>query len=134
MNQSATRTVAVVLDSAFGSRLSSLAQRAAVWIVDSSDNRPAIEAIWNARRKQGVSADVTVFRAIPGLSAEEHLSGVLRSIQMDTDIDDDAPPLEWVEVYGIESSEEIESLLRARGFGGSAPLSEGFRARMRREG
>ncbi len=134
MNQSPARTVAIVLDPDFGPRLSSLAQRVAVWVIDSSGNRPAIESLWSARRKEHAAYDVTVFRAIPGLSPEDHFAGVLRSVQKDEGIDDEAPALEWVEVYGLESSASIESLLRERGFGGSAPLAEGFRARMRREG
>ena len=134
MSVSTGRTVAVVLDASFGSRVASLAERAAVWIVDSVDNRPAIEALWGARRSRQAAYDVTVFREIPGLSPEDHLAGVLRSIEMDTDVDDEQPPLEWVEVYGVEASPTIESALRARGFGGAAPLPDGFRARMRREG
>ena len=136
MNSSGTRTVAIVLDSSFAARLASLADRAAVWIVDSETNRPAIEALWTARRIQQASYDVTVFRPIPDLSSEEHLVGVLRSIQRHTDAQDDEErvPLEWIEVYGIDPSPTIETLLRANGFGGSAPLSNGFRARKRREG
>jgi hypothetical protein len=134
VNVSTGRTIAVVLDPAFAARLTPLAERAAVWIVDSAGNRPAIEALWGARRSRQATYDVTVFREIPGLSLEDHLSGVLRSIEIDTTIDDEQPPLEWVEVYGIEASPTIESALRARGFGGAAPLPDGFRARMRREG
>ena len=127
------RTVAVVLDTTFSSRLASLASRAAVWIVDSDDNRPAIEALWSARRSRQATYDVTVFREIPGLTIEEHLSGVLRSIETDTGIDEDRPPLEWIEVYGTATSDTIGSMLHAHGFGGTAPLADGFRARMRRE-
>ena len=127
------RTIAVVLDPAFASRLPSLAERAAVWIVDSDENRPAIEALWSARRSRHATYDVTVFREIPGLSPEDHLAGVLRSIEMDTDVDEERPPLEWVEVYGVEARQEIDSVLRARGFGGVAPVADGFRARVRRE-
>jgi hypothetical protein len=76
---------------------------------------------------------VTVFREIPGLSPEDHLAGVLRSIEIDTDVDEERPPLEWVEVYGVEASQEVGSVLRARGFGGTAPVTDGFRARVRRE-
>ena len=127
------RTVAIVLDPAFSSRLASLAERVAVWIIDSEENRPAIEALWSARRTRHATYDVTVFREIPGLSVEDHLVGVLRSIEMDTGLEEDLPPLEWVEVYGVEATEMIGSLLRTRGFGGTAPLGEGFRARRRRE-
>ena len=127
------RTVAIVLDPAFSSRLASLAERVAVWIVDSDENRPAIEALWSARRTRHATYDVTVFREIPELSVEDHLAGVLRSIEMDVGVDEDLPPLEWVEVYGVEENETIGSVLRARGFGGTAPLAEGFRARRRRE-
>jgi len=131
-----TRTVAIVLDPSFAARLASLADRAAVWIVDSAMNRPAIEALWTARRIQQASYDVTVFRPIPDLSSEEHLMGVLRSIQRHADAVDEEErvPLEWIEVYGIAPSPAIEALLRANGFGGSAPLSDGFRARKRRDG
>ena len=104
-----------------------------MWIVDSDDNRPAIEALWNARRRNQVTCDVTIFRAIPGLSTEDHLDGVLRSIETEADVEEERPALEWVEVYGLAANESVESLLRARGFGGSAPLPDGFRARMRRE-
>jgi hypothetical protein len=134
VTHSGARTVAVVLDASFSSRLPSLAERVAVWIVDSSENRPAIEALWSARRTRQATYDVTVFREIPGLSVEDHLAGVLRSIEMDTGVDEELPPLEWVEVYGVEPSDSIGSLLRARGFGGHAPLADGFRARKRREG
>ena len=133
VNSFGMRTVAIVLDPSFASRLSSLADRAAVWIVDSSDNRPAIEALWTARRVQQAAYDVTVFRPIPDLSSEDHLGGVLRSIERHADSDDEAPPLEWIEVYGLASSPAIESLLRRNGFGGTAPLSDGFRARKRRD-
>ncbi len=133
MSVHSARTIAVVLDPAFASRLPSLAERAAVWIVDSDENRPAIEALWTARRSRQATYDVTVFREIPGLSPEDHLAGVLRSIELDTDVDEERPPLEWVEVYGVEASQEVGSVLRARGFGGTAPVTDGFRARVRRE-
>ena len=128
------RTVAVVLDPSFSSRLSSVAERVAVWIIDSAANRPAIEALWSARRTRQATYDVTVFREIPGLPIEDHLSGVLRSIEKDAGVDDELPPLEWVEVYGVDATDAIGSLLHARGFGGTAPLADGFRARKRREG
>ena len=130
---SPTRTIAIVLDLEFGTRVASLAERVAVWIVDSDANRPAIEALWNARRTRQVTCDVTIFRPIPGLSTGDHLDGVLRSIDTEADAEEERPELEWIEVYGLEVDESIESLLRARGFGGSAPLRDGFRARMRRE-
>lgn len=133
MTTSQARTIAIVLDPEFATRVTSLAERVAVWIIDSDANRPAIEALWNARRTRQATCDVTIFRPIPGLSTEDHLDGVLRSIETDADVEEEQPPLEWVEVYGVEANESIESLLRARGFGGSAPLPDGFRARLRRE-
>ena len=70
VSQPTPRTVAIVLDPGYSSRLASLAARAAVWIVDSPENRPAIESLWTARRTRGAEYDVTVFRTIPGLSNE----------------------------------------------------------------
>jgi hypothetical protein len=127
------RTVAVVLDERFSWRLSALAERVPVWIIDSADNRPAIESLWDARRKRSAGYDVTVFRAVPELSTEDHLAGVLRSV--DSHRDDESAPgrFQVVEMYGIEMTESIRSVLRRRGFDGIEPVGDGYRARLRDE-
>lgn len=122
------RTVAIVLDPAFSSRLESLAARAAVWIVDSPENRPAIESLWTARRTRGAGYDVTVFRTIPGLSPEEHVDGVLRSVEKQVDPDEPKATVSAIEVYGSDMTDAMRSAFHARGYTTLEPLGDGFRA------
>ena len=122
------RTVAVVLDIGFGSRLASLAERAAVWIVDSSENRPTIESLWTARRTRGATYDVTVFRMIPGLAAEDHIDGVLRSAGVHVDPDEPLAPVGSVEVYGAELTGAMRAMFGRHDYSRFDPLDAGFRA------
>jgi hypothetical protein len=123
-----SRTVAVVLDPAFSSRLASLAQRAAVWIVDSPENRPAIESLWTARRTRGAEYDVTVFRSIPELSAEAHIEGVVRSVGKRENAADEDATVGTIEVYGTGMSEAMRSTFEKHGYTRMELLGEGFRA------
>ena len=123
------RTVAIVLDPAFTSRLASLAERAAVWIVDSQENRPAIETLWTARRTRGAMYDVTVFRMIPGLGPEQHVGGVLQSVEMRPDADEPAVPTGAVEVHGAALTDAMRSTFEAYDYRVLDLLDDGFRAR-----
>ncbi len=122
------RTVAIVLDPDFSSRLATLAARAAVWIVDSPGNRPAIESLWTARRTRGAEYDVTVFRTIPGLSPEEHVDGVVRSVEKQAGPDERDATVRAIEVYGGDMTAAMRSAFHARGFTTLEPLDDGFRA------
>ena len=125
----APRTVAIVLDPAFASRLPPLAERAAVWIVDSQENRPAIEALWTARRTRGAMYDVTVFRMIPGLTPEQHVGGVMRSVEMRPESDEPAAATGAVEVHGAALTDAMRSTFEAYDYRLLDPLDDGFRAR-----
>ncbi len=131
MSHASTRTVAIVLDPAFGAQLASLAGRAAVWVVDSPENRPTIESLWTARRTRGAEYDLTVFRMIPGLSPADHIDGVVRSLDRLRFDDDDAPaaPIGSVEVYGAAPDAAMRSTFEQFGFAHLDPLDDGFRAR-----
>jgi len=128
VSQPTPRTVAIVLDPGYSSRLASLAARAAVWIVDSPENRPAIESLWTARRTRGAEYDVTVFRTIPGLSPEEHVDGVVRSVEKQVDPDEPGATVSAIEVYGGDMTDAMRSAFHARGFTTLEPLADGFRA------
>ena len=127
------RTVAIVLDPAFASRLATLADRAAVWIIDSAENRPAIESLWTARRTRGAEYDVTVFREIPGLTPEAHVDGVVRSVERQQAADEPGPPVGAIEVYGTAMSDAMRSTLRVHGYIQLEAVSDGFRAHRGRD-
>ena len=124
-----SRTIAIVLDTAFAGRLASVAERAAVWIADSPENRPAIESVWTARRTRGATYDVTVFRMIPGLSAEEHVDSVLRSAGKHAESGDSPGPVGSIEVYGTELTDAMRGIFARHDYSRFDPLDDGFRAR-----
>ena len=128
MNYLPARTIAIVLDEAFSARLASLAESVAVWVVDSPANRPAIESLWTARRTRGAEYDVTVFRTIPGLSAAEHVDGVVRSVERHRSSDDDTPHVGAIEVYGTEASDAMRATFESHGYARLEPIDDGFRA------
>lgn len=99
-----------------------------MWVVDSPENRPAIESLWTARRTRGATFDVTVFRLIPGLTREQHVEGVLRSVGKDVQSDDPLPPIGSIEVYGVELSDVMQSLFAKHAYPRLDPLGDGFRA------
>ena len=123
------RTIAIVLDVTFAGRLASLVEGAAVWIVDSPENRPAIESVWTARRTRGAAYDVTVFRMIPGLTAEDHVESVLRSAAKHLESDDLPGPVGSIEVYGTELTDAMRAMLARHDYSRFDPLDEGFRGR-----
>lgn len=128
------RTIAIVLDTEFASRLAPLAGRAAVWIVDSPANRPTIESLWTARRTGGAACDVTVFRMIPGLTPEQHVDGVLRSAAMPPENDEPFAPVGSIEVYGADLSDGMRATLERHQYPRLDALDDGFRARPGRAG
>ena len=123
------RTIAIVLDTEFALRLASLADRAAVWVVDSPANRPAIESLWTARRTRAAAYDITVFRTIPGLTAEEHVEGVLRSAQRHAEADEPLPPVGRVEVYGAALTDTMREMFQRHDYSRIESTADGFSAR-----
>ena len=73
--------------------------------------------------------DVTVFRMIPGLTPEQHIDGVLRSLGKHEESDDPVAPVGAVEVYGAEMTDALGSTFARYGYGPLEPLGDGFRAR-----
>jgi len=106
-----SRRVAIVFDAEFGDRLSTLAMRMPVWIVESAANRPAVSEAWN-RATEWPHISVTVFRATDDL---KHLLSQIGHPQR-------------VDVIGLPLSDDAREALRAAGFTKEIETSEGFRA------
>ena len=114
-------SVAIVLDPEFGAELHALAARMPVWIVDSPGNRGAIEAEWTRRRRDGVVRELSVFRAIDGLSASEHLAALLRTIDAAHGPSAQDPPFRTLLVHGASADET--AALAVRALGGAEPVA-----------
>jgi hypothetical protein len=118
--------IAIVLDPEYAEQLSALAQRLPVWVIDSPRNRPVIEALWTARRRDRTECEVAVFRDVPGLSPAAHLGRILRSAERQ--LDPELPRFQSVEVLGVDPSAEIETELHELGLGGIRRMAGGFTA------
>src|SRR5687767_14270101 len=111
---------AVVVDPDFGWGIRALAEMMPVHVVDSPANRPAIESIWDDRRRLRVERDVTVFRSVPGLAPEELLVTVLRSLRGALAPSDGQPTL-TLRVVGVPLTPSTEAAMRALGLGPCRP-------------
>lgn len=120
-------SVAIVLDPDFGAELHQLAAQMPVWIVDSPGNRPAIEAEWTRRRRDGAVRELSVFRAIDGLAASGHLAALLRTIDAAHGPSAQDPAFRTLLVFGATADDTAEAAVRA--LGGAAPVAtaSGFR-------
>ena len=121
-------TVAIVLDPEYGARLFALAARHPVWIVDSSANRPAIEAVWTQRRLERAERELNVFRAIEGLTPEEHVVALLRSVDAAHGPAAQDPAFGLLLVEGAALSDTLNAALLARGASRTERTEGGFRA------
>ena len=117
--------LAIVVDEEFGWALRSLAESMPVQIVDSPANRPAIESLWQDRRTRGVEVEVTIFRMVPGLSLEEHLSGLLRAMGRAAPTDGGRRPAA-IHVLGLRITPSIERLAAELGLGDCRETADGF--------
>jgi hypothetical protein len=122
-------SITIVLDPELGWELRGLAETMPVHIVDSPTNRPAIESVWTDRRQKRAEGEVTVFRAVPGIRAEDHLAGILSGLLGDRA----SPPpagerLRSVHVIGLPLTAAVEVVLHSFGLGSCRSTPAGFRA------
>jgi hypothetical protein len=70
--------VHVVVDPHYGERIRNLPIGEPAWIVDSPDNHPVIQALWQERRSLDESRGVTSFKYDPDATPESWLISILR--------------------------------------------------------
>ena len=74
--------VFVVVDREYGERLSGIAPKEPVWIVDTPNNRAAAQKIWAADMKRGHLEGVTTFKVGEDCSREDALINELSTIDL----------------------------------------------------
>jgi len=92
--------VAVVLEPAFGERLTELAARLPVWIVDTPANRAAAKRYWAEHPGQSHTEGVTTFKVDLSLSPEAWCAEVLPDIDLHHGEYSHDPAYTAVEVFG----------------------------------
>jgi hypothetical protein len=120
--------VFVVVDREYGERLSELAPKEPVWIVDTPDNRAAAQKIWAAATERSHLQGVTTFKASEDCSREDTLINELGTIDLHHGAYSADPPYTVLEVIGVVMSERVKVELSQFGFDEFQATAEGFRA------
>ena len=125
-------TIAIVLDPEFGAQLFAIAALHPVWVVDSPANRPVIEAVWSQRRLDKVPREVTIFRAIDGMSPQEHVAALLGTIDAHHGPAVQHPAFVTLVVDGAAPDDRLREALRSHGATRVEETGRGFRAQFGR--
>ena len=121
-------SVSVVLDRAFGPRLSEVSELGPVWIVDSPVNRAVAVDLWAQFPTRNHLNGITTFKAAETDSCEEMLIGNLDTIELHHGFYSADPPYTVLEVVGSRLTARIEAALRTLGFDSFPVTTDGFRA------
>jgi hypothetical protein len=120
--------VFVILDRDYGQRLTNLAQKGPVWIVDTLTNRTIAQELRAADSSRGHLKDVTTFKFLETGSSEDILINELNTIDLHHGTYSANPPYTVIEVLGAGIREKVKSSFADFGFNQFIPMLEGFRA------
>jgi hypothetical protein len=120
--------VFVVLDREYGERLSELAGKGPVWVVDNPLNRAEAQKLWAAYPNRSHLDGVTTFKTLDNCSPEETLINELDTIEEHHGIYSADPPYTVLEVIGTAATERIKAELARFSFNRFEASPNGFRA------
>jgi hypothetical protein len=120
--------VFIVLDREYGERLSGLAEKSPVWIIDTPNNRAVAQVIWSANPSRSHLDGVTTFKAGKDSSPEDALIQQLETIDLHHGVYSANPPYTVVEVIGTGITERAKAEFAEFGFDQFEPTPLGFRA------
>ncbi|MCU0913421.1 MAG: hypothetical protein MUC88_02525 [Planctomycetes bacterium] len=118
--------VHIVVDPHYEDRIRNLPGGEPVWIVDSTDNRPVIQAIWQERKNLDQYTGITSFNYGPGGQPESSLISILPVIDLHYYYHD--PPYTVLSIIGVSWSQTIQAQLDRFGFFEREATTEGFTA------
>jgi hypothetical protein len=121
-------TVALIVDPAFGARLSEIAGRMPVWIVDTPVNRLAAEQHWAQHPAQSYTEGVTTFTGNPAGTPEEWCVGELHTIDVHHGELSHVPPYKAIEVHGVVFNARLAAAFAEYAMREITATSDGFRA------
>jgi hypothetical protein len=120
--------VYVVVDRAFGEKLTLLARGTPVWIVDTSANGKVAKRLWAGTQEHDHLRGVTTFPDVPSSSAEELFLMELDTIDLHHGAHSSDPPYSSLEVIGTPLTERVKVTLGDYGFTECAETDRGFMA------
>ena len=122
-------SVALVVERNFGTRLSALAARLHVWIIESPSNRAAVEDVWRSVVPEySLECGATVFSSDATESSDQAAARVLGDIEVHHREYSHDPPLERLEIYGTARTPFLVSALENQGFVPAEDFVDGFSA------
>lgn len=128
--QISTRSIAIVVDEEFGSRLLSLATRTRVWAVDSVPNRRFADRLSEKARALGEATGVTLVRAAEGADGVQTCLDMLYRVEAKHGVYTSNPPYGEIELIGVSEHDagSVRQELERLGFSVFEPTSNGLRA------
>lgn len=127
MNDS-PHVVSLVFDPEYGDKLTSLAARTHVWVVDTPPNHAVASQIWAQLPDHPLEFGVTTFKVLPNSSANEQCLGMLDTIELHHGEYSHTPPVSVLEIIGLPFSEELRLGFAEFGYNEFQCNSNGFRA------
>lgn len=124
-NPSVIHSVALVVDRAFGDRLSALARRLHVWVVDSPLNRPARDRVWSESPEYVLESGATIF-ADDGNAPDLLAARILGDVELHHGQYSHSPPLSRIELYGTRLTPALQDALHDLGFASFEDTADGF--------
>ncbi len=116
--------VHVVVDAHYAERIRDLPIGEPAWVMDSSDNHPVIQAIWQERRSLNENTGITSFKYNADATPESWLISILAAINEHHYYHD--PPYSVLNIIGVSWSEVIQEELDRFGFFEHEATTEGF--------
>jgi hypothetical protein len=120
--------VFIVVDRAFGERLTNLPPGVPVWVVDSPANTPVAHRIWKERSARDRQIGITCFSGIAGGSPGALLLNELATIDLHHGRHSAKPPYTKVEIFGVSLTDAIKDALVEYGFDSFQSGLDGFSA------
>ena len=117
--------MALVVDPAFGARLEDLARRMHVWVLRSADNERAARRLRRDDSPHSLESGLTLFGS-PGDTAEDACVEIVGTVEEHHGEYSHDPPLDAIEVFGIQPTPPIREALAAYGFQLSDVRPDGF--------
>jgi hypothetical protein len=116
----------LVVDPAFGERLTLLPVDQPVWIVDSAVNVPVMHRLRSERRTGGHLTGITSF--VGAGSSNDDVLEQIDSIDLHHGVYSADPPYSEIEVIGAAPSDEVIRRLEELGFRVNGTTAKGFTA------
>jgi hypothetical protein len=108
--------VALILDPNFGQRLTALASRSHVWIVDTPANRLIAEEYWQDNPEHKLETGITTFEVYDDETVAETCLRILDTIDLHHGGHSSDSPYSTLEIISLPATQDIKCALEELGF------------------